>query len=92
MTPLLPNSQLGAHTEPRLSDPGLGLGIPSVPPTSRLPGLCASGVQNATVKISITEGSGKEKRNGKIRSGEVVSFLSPRMIQPSTLVMLVRKA
>lgn len=44
------------------------------------------------MKISITEGCGKEKRNGKIRSGEVVSFLSPRMIQPSTLAMLVRKA
>ena len=46
---------------PGVSDPELGPGVPSVPPTSRLPGLCASGVQNATIKIVIIGRSGKRK-------------------------------
>lgn len=50
---------------PGVSGPGLGPGVPSVPPTYRLTGLCASGVQNAAIKIVKSGRSGKGKRNGK---------------------------
>lgn len=76
------------HLEPVVLRLGIGLGFPLFLPPADFHASAPSGVENDTIKIAMIGRSAKGEPMGKTRSSEVVSFPSPRMFQPSILVML----